>query len=231
MGDDVTCHSNMQEKRSLQEQAVVSPQLRGIQAILSIVTQYLRTQLCNVLTTSSVLTCLFACVCGVLTCVLVSLCGGRCVCICAYNPWRLKVDIRYFPQLLYTFLCWGRVSCWTPLSRPSHHAPGISVPTSVNVGPWAAAMFPMLSTWILRTQLQSSCLCPLFWAIFPGQSTVNTHFSYGFFLFFLWLKIEPRTSSCKASLQLQTQSAALKRALQNLFFQVPGAAFNWVLHP
>lgn len=201
MGDDVTCHSNMQEKESARTGCCFSS-LRGIQAILSAVTQnllYLRTQLWNVLRTSSVLTCLFACVCGVLTCVLVSLCGGRCVCTCAYNPWRLKVDIRYFPQLLYTFLCWGRVSCWTPLSRASHHAPGISVPTSVNVGPWAAAMFSMLSTWILRTQLQSSCLCPLFWAIFPDQSTVNTHFSYSFFLFFLWLRVEPRTSSCKAS--------------------------------
>lgn len=63
MGDDVTCHSNMLEKRSLQEQAVVSPQRKGIEAILPAVTQsllYLRTQLWNVLRTSSVLTCLFA---------------------------------------------------------------------------------------------------------------------------------------------------------------------------
>lgn len=187
----------MQEKRSLHEQTVVFPQLRGIQAILSTVTQsllYLRTELWNVLRTSSILTCLFACVCGVLACVLVSLCGGRCVCTCAYNPWRLEVDIRYFPQLLYTFLCWGRVSCWTPLSRASHHAPGLSVPTSVNVGPQAAAMLALLSTWLLRTQLQSSCLCPLFWAISPGQSTVNANLSYSFLSVFPLAGIEPRTS-------------------------------------
>lgn len=224
----------MQEKRSLHEQTVVFPQLRGIQAILSRVTQsllYLRTELWNVLRTSSILTCLFACVCGVLACVLVSLCGGRCV---HTTPGGSKLTSGTF--LNCSTLCWGRVSCWTPLSRASHHAPGISVPTSVNVGPQAATMLALLSTWLLRTQLQSSCLCPLFWAISPGQSTVNTNFSYGFLSVFPLAGIEPRTScmqskSSTTELQLQTQSVALKRALQNLFFQVPGAAFNWVLHP